>query len=86
MAKVVPNSTAANAKIERTDVVLTVNDKPISDIMSLKQVLIDFEAGQKTKLEYLVKGKGKTVTKEITFTSPPEAKDAIDQLEPPEIR
>ena len=86
IAEVVPNSTAANAGLERADVLMTVDGKPVADIMGLKQVLIAFEAGQKTTLEYLVQGKGDLVKKDITFIPAPESKNEIDQLEPPEIR
>lgn len=84
--KVVPSSTAANAGLERADVLLAVDGKPVADVMGLRKVLIAFESGEKTTLEYLVQGKGDIVKKEITFVPPPVSKDAIDQLEPPEIR
>ena len=86
IAEVVPNSTAANAGLERADVLMTVSGKPVGDLMSLKKVLIAFEAGQKTTLEYLVQGKGDLVKKDITFVPAPKSKNEIDQLEPPEIR
>lgn len=86
IAEVVPSSAAANAGLERADVLMAVDDKPVADLMSLKQVLIAFEAGQKTTLEYLVQGKGDIVKKEITFVPRPASQDEIDQLEPPEIR
>ena len=86
IAEVVPNSTAANAGLERADVLMTVDGKPVADLMGLKKVLIAFEAGQKTTLEYLVQGKGDLVKKDITFVPAPASKKEIDQLEPPEIR
>lgn len=86
IAEVVPNSAAANAGLEREDVLMSVAGKPVADLMGLKQVLIAFEAGQKTTLEYLVQGKGDIVKKDITFIPAPESKNEIDQLEPPEIR
>jgi len=84
--EVVPNSAAANAGLERADVLIAVDGKPVANLMGLKQVLITMEAGQKTTLEYLVQGKGDIVKKDITFVPPPESKNVIDQLEPPEIR
>ena len=86
IAEVVPNSTAANAGLERADVLMTVDGKPVADLMGLKKVLIAFEAGQKTTLEYLVQGKGDLVKKDITFVPAPKSENEIDQLEPPEIR
>ena len=86
IAEVVPNSTAANAGLERADVLMTVSGKPVGDLMGLKKVLIAFEAGQKTTLEYLVQGKGDLVKRDITFVPAPKSKNEIDQLEPPEIR
>ncbi len=84
--QVVPESTAAKAGLEIGDVLVAIGGKPVSDQMSFKQVLIAFEAGQKTTLEYLVQGEGDIVEKNITFVPPPVSKDTIDQLEPPEIR
>jgi serine protease Do len=86
IAKVVPNSAADKAGLEREDVLLTVDGKPVADLMELKKILISFEAGQKTTLEYLVEGKGEVVKKDITFIAAPVSQKEIDQLEPPEIR
>ena len=86
IAEVVPKSTAENAGLEIGDVLLTVDGKPVADPTGLKEVLIKFEAGQESTLEYLVQGKGDVVKKDITFIPAPASEKEIDQLEPPEIR
>ena len=84
--QVVPNTAAANVSLAREDVLIRVDGKAVSDLMGLKQVLIALEAGQKTTIEYLAKGKGKLIKKDITFVPRPASKKEIDQLAPPEIR
>ncbi len=84
--QVVPKSTAENAGLEIGDVLMTVDGKPVADLMGLRQVLTKFEAGQETTLEYLIDGKGEIVKKNITFVLAPVSEKEIDQLEPPEIR
>lgn len=84
--EVVPDSAAAEAGMERTDVLTKVDGQPVSDFMGLRRLLNRFESGQTATVEFLVAGKGAVVKKEVTFVPQPVPQGEINQLEPPEIR
>lgn len=76
VAKVVPDSAAAKAGIKEKDVVLSFNGKKINDMLSLRQLLIRFEAGEEVKVVYVRDEKEETVT--LKLGEPPRPKDAVE--------
>lgn len=76
VAKVVPDSAAGKAGIKEKDIVLSFNGKPINDMLSLKQLLIRFEAGEEVEIVYLRDEKESTV--KLKLGEPPRPKDPND--------
>ena len=76
VSKVVPESAAADAGIQKDDIVLSFNGKAINDMLSLRQLLIRFEAGEEVKVVYVRKEKQETVT--LKLGEPPRPKKEND--------
>ena len=84
--KVVPDSAAAKAGLEREDVIRELNGEKVSDMMKFKQVISRHDAGTEVELTYLPDGADEEKTIKVTLTAPPKPEGETEQLEPPKIR
>jgi serine protease Do len=97
--RVVPESAADKAGLSEKDILLSIDDKPVNDMLRLRQVLNRFHAGQKISIKFETASKSgldggqepdqklndkKTVT--VQLGSPPTKEKPSDSLEPPKIR
>lgn len=94
---VVPESAAEKAGMTAQDIILELNGKKVSDLLTLKQILNRFESGAETEIKFLRTASGgdddqdddaepEEITATIKFLPPPKPKDDVDLLEPPKIR
>jgi len=97
---VVPGSAAENAGLEAQDIILELNEKNVSDMLTLKQILNRFESGTETQIKFLRTTsrsddeqeereevqQPKEITATVRFLPPPKPKEDVDLLEPPKIR
>ena len=94
---VVPKSAADNAGLTAQDIILELDGKKVSDLLTLKQILNRFESGAETEIKFLSTPSGgdddqeedaqpKEITATVKFLPPPKPKDDVDLLEPPKIR
>ncbi len=94
---VVPKSAADNAGLTAQDIILELNEKTVSDLLTLKQILNRFESGAETEIKFLRTASGgdddqeedaqpEEITATVKFLPPPKPKDDVDLLEPPKIR
>ena len=65
VGQVVPGSPAAEAKVEAGDVILTLNNKPVSNPRNLQGIVEQLETGKGYPLEILRNGKKETLTVSI---------------------
>ncbi len=94
---VVKKSAAENAGLTAQDIILELNGKKVSDLLTLKQILNRFESGAETEIKFLRTPSGgdddqeedaepEEITATVKFLPPPKPKDDVDLLEPPKIR
>ena len=82
VTEVVDDSAAAEAGIEKGNVIVRIEGTKIKDLMQLRQLLSRFEAGQEIEMTIL---DGKIKTVDVTLGSPPEQEEG-PLIEPPKIR
>ena len=87
--EVVEDTAAAEAGIEKGNLILGIEGTKIKDLIQLRQTLSRFEAGQEIEVEVQVSvedgdDEEKTVT--VTLGAPPAPKEEGPQIEPPKIR
>ncbi len=83
--KLVPQSPAAEAGLQEEDVILALNQQPVSDMLRLRQLLTRMQAGD--KLTVLVKRGDQEQEFSLELSPPPKSVEAEqNQLEPPKIR
>lgn len=83
--QVVPQAAADSAGLKREDIIVSVAGEPVKDLMSMKQILGRFEAGEEIELEYLPYQAAQNKSLKLILGSPP-ADPNQSQLEPPKIR
>ena len=83
--KLVPLSPAAEAGLQEEDVILELNQQPVSDMLRLRQLLTRMQAGD--KLTVLVQRGEQEQEFTLELSPPPKSVEAEqNQLEPPKIR
>ncbi len=93
---VVAQSAAENAGLSAQDIILELDGKKVSDMLTLRQILNRFESGTETEIKFLQTASGgdddpqdeesKEITATVKFLPPPKPKGDVDLLEPPKIR
>ena len=86
VAEVIENTAAAEAGLGHGDIVLKINDEPVDDLMSLKRLLNQFEAGQEVKIEFKSSLKNEVITATAKLGQLPAPKADDSPMEPPKIR
>ena len=87
---VAANGPAANAGLQPNDIILSLNNKPVSDVADFKARLISLPAGTSISMDCLRKGKSLPIKAtlgsrppEPAPDSPPDANPADDQFHSP---
>ena len=81
VGQVVPGSPAANAKVETGDVILTLNNKPVSNPRNLQGIVEQLDTGKGYPLEILRDGKKQTLTVSVAEMPKSFTASGIDEQE-----
>ena len=85
MGKVVKGSSAEKSGIKPGDIILSLDNEPVSDMLKWKQLLNRLEAGRKISVSLRQGDEEQEI--ELLLTAPPQPKGGPEiQLEPPKIR
>lgn len=82
--KVNPNSPASRLELEEGDILLSINDNRVNDMLRLKQLINRFEAGETIRINVKRKSTGKEEKLELPLDPPPT--NAKEPLAVPKIR
>ena len=82
--KVNPNSPASRLELEEGDILLSINDNRVNDMLRLKQLINRFEAGETIRITVKRKSTGKEEKLELPLDPPPT--NAKEPLAIPKIR
>lgn len=82
----ISSAPAAEAGLMRGDCILKLAGEDVNDVMTLKQILNRFEAGQEIKVVYRSYEKEKSNEITVVLSAPPQPKGQPEQMEPPKIR
>ena len=82
--KVNPNSPASRLEFEEGDILLSINDNRVNDMLRLKQLINRFEAGETIRITVKRKSTGKEEKLELPLDPPPT--NAKEPLAVPKIR
>lgn len=82
--KVNPNSPASRLELEEGDILLSINDNRVNDMLRLKQLINRFEAGETIRITVKRKSTGKEEKLELPLDPPPT--NAKEPLAVPKIR
>ena len=66
VSEVKPNSVAANAGLQKGDVITAINDEKVVNMASLKYALYKYEVGDTVTIHYLRNGKAQTTKMKLT--------------------
>lgn len=83
---VVPDSPADKAGIRREDFIREINGEKVSDVLELRRILNQFEAGEEVELTVWFEETEKVEKRTLTLASPPKPKTDIPPLDPPAIK
>lgn len=97
VVQVVPKSTAFQAGLKPSDVLLAINGQPVKDMLCLRQIMNRFSAGQEISLTFFRANSNKAIdlpngnpdnltTARVTLGSPPSKISPSKELKPPTIR
>ena len=68
------------------DLIMKVNGQPVNDMLKLRQILNQFEAGDEIDMTVYRTEKEEEDTFKLKLGTPPRPKGEPEQLEPPKIR
>ena len=79
--EVVEDSPADKAGLQAANIIMAINDNPITDLTTLTQTLSRLEAGSQVKIRVSIDETEKEF--ELILAAPPPAPGQLPQLEPP---
>ena len=86
IVRVVQKTAAADAGLQVEDVLLTVNDEEVNDMLRLRQILNKFESGQSVELTVQRSETEKVDTIKLKLGVAPRPEGEVEHLQPPKIR